>query len=437
MFGWTIRPRLYGNGISAAYLSDMAAKGWYFRRLGFNVVLFKKGVPGNLRYAVDVMDQEHRKIDEKPDSPHIREYLRLCEESGWQFLDNAGALYVFAAKHEKAVPMQTDPAAYEKAVFSFRKGKLLQLLLSFVLLLVVVGNVLWNPHRYLTRKWGLSLWLESVLILGDILLRAGYVAWTLTREHKELSLGKIPEEAYGRRMVWLIFILEAGMVLLMATALCQIRGLRIWLGVPGFLLPFLLLPLLQEGLQKLGWNTLHFSKEGADWLGRLPILLFSLGMGLMPFFPGPGRGLADSPNQPPAGWRPVVEAEDFGWEGEVTILHYESSVCAQSCEMWEGEGKEQLRSILYTSKIGALLDSFYKRGPIYDDWWNQRQEVWERTQLAAERLGIEEGMAWRTGSERWHYLLRAENQVLYLMTAQALSEEQLAMAAKKMCESAP
>ena len=72
MFGWTIRPRIFDNGISESYLSDMAAKGWYLRKLGYNAALFKKGAPAQARYGVDVLAGERRKLDEKRDSRHNR-----------------------------------------------------------------------------------------------------------------------------------------------------------------------------------------------------------------------------------------------------------------------------------------------------------------------------------------------------------------------------
>lgn len=435
MFGWTIRPRLYENGISAAYLSDMAAKGWYFRRLGWNIAVFRKGVPAKVRYAVDVMDAEHRKVDEKIDSPHIQDYLQLCEESGWKFLDNDGALYVFVAEHEEAAPMQTDPAAYKASILPLRKGKLIRLLLSFLLTYLTLGNVLWIPHRYLAWEWGPTVWLGSLLIFTDLILRIGYVVWTIIRERRDLSLGQIPEESYGRWPVWFVFVLETGMLLIMLTSVCQMTGIPVWLGTPGLLLQFLLLCALQEGLQKLGWRKLHLSREGADWLGQLPFLLLIIGMSVIPMILEQQNRLPVQTHEPPAGWQPVVEAADFGWDGERMILRYDSSFLAQTYEMWEGTGKEQLRSILYTSEIGALLDSFYKKGPLHGDWWSQgRQEVREPTELETEELGIEEGMSWHLGDGRWHYLMRAGNQVLYLRAGQALSEEQLATAAQKLCE---
>ena len=243
MFGWTIRPRIFDNGISESYLSDMAAKGWYLRKLGY-----------------------------KRDSRHIQEYLQICEEGGWQFVDCDKTFYVFVAKDEAASPLQTDPTAYRSTVFSQRKRSLLRLFLAFALLWPVLEKVLFFPHRFLAWEYGPMLWLESIFLTADILFRLGYMLWALIRERKTLSKGLVPEKAYGRWCVWLVFGMEAAMFAVIMAAWVQGMGIRKWL-LPVFVLPTLpLMYITPDILEKLGWERLRCSRYASEWLGRAPVL---------------------------------------------------------------------------------------------------------------------------------------------------------------------
>ena len=119
----------------------------------------------------------------------------------------------------------------------------------------------------------------------------------------------------------------------------------------------------------------------------------------------------------------------------MATLYYSSSICANEYDMWEGTGREQLRSILYVSKIEALLDSFYQKGPEHSEWWNRSEKVEEQRELDSAWLGVEEGLAWKTKMDYWHYLLRVGDRVLYLRAGQELTDEQLALAAEKLVAS--
>ena len=154
MLGWTIWPRLYENGISAEYLSEMAAKGWRLRRLYFNSALFRKSTPARLRYAIDVMDPERMKYDEQIDSGHIQEYIQLCRESGWQLVDSDSIFYVFAAEDETASPLQTDPAAYKSTLYRRRIRSLGWALLGGFLFFDVIKRVLMEPYCFLAWENG-------------------------------------------------------------------------------------------------------------------------------------------------------------------------------------------------------------------------------------------------------------------------------------------
>lgn len=438
MFGWTIRPRIFDNGISESYLSDMAAKGWYLRKLGYNAALFKKGAPAQVRYGVDVLAGERRKLDEKRDSRHIQEYLQICEEGGWQFVDCDKTFYVFVAKDEAASPLQTDPAAYRSTVFSQRKRSLLRLFLAFALLWPVLEKVLFFPHRFLAWEYGPMLWLESIFLTADILFRLGYMLWALIRERKTLSKGLVPEKAYGRWCVWLVFGMEAAMFAVMMAAWVQGMGIRKWL-LPVFVL--LTLPLMYitpDILEKLGWERLRCSRYASEWLGRAPVLAL---IALTPFATSGlmGNARAGSNQKPEAQppWQPVVTAADFGWDGEEEYSSYAESFCAQSYERREGAEEEALRSVLYVSGMPVLLDLFYQKGPFASAWWNEEQEVQAQGRPDAGALGLTDALAWQTGTQRYHYLLRAEGRILYLMAGQELTESQLALAAGRLIALTP
>lgn len=442
MLGWTIRPRLYENGISAEYLSEMAAKGWRLKGLGFNFVFFKKSASARLRYAVDVITSERVKYDERISSSHVQEYIQFCEDSGWRLAGSDGTFYVFETADETAPPLQTDSAAYESTLYRQRKGSLGNLLLTALLLFVLMKEIFFAPHLILAWRNGPLIWLGGMLLFGSVFLRAVCVLQRIIREKQILSKGAIPGSRQSRWLVWLDFIVEwsaAGIVL--TAAIRQFGG-----NVP-ILLP-LLLPVIffgimaLESLQTALWKRFHWTRGEIKALTLLVIFSLNLLLRLGPDLLRDQGVLPEREAGPPEGWQAVVTAADFGWDvedGEPRVIWDESSL-ARMYEAWEGSGTTRLRTIWYASDISLLVNAFVEKGPSYTlgnytlgNWWNE-ENVSECVELDAGRLGADMALYWYTDSVSIgrQYLLRVGNSALFLSAGQELTEEQLRLAASRL-----
>ncbi|MBE5950581.1 MAG: DUF2812 domain-containing protein [Lachnospiraceae bacterium] len=86
----------------AAYLSEMAAKGWHFK-IWEDRLVFEKGEPADVTYAVEVFDKaKERDLEPGWDAFEFSEY---CEAAGWKFIDSRRKFYVLKKIREDAVPL--------------------------------------------------------------------------------------------------------------------------------------------------------------------------------------------------------------------------------------------------------------------------------------------------------------------------------------------
>lgn len=88
----------------AAYLNDMASKGWHFKEWGAGLV-FERGEPEKAGYAVEVFIHG-TEYDTRPE-PHTKEFAEYCEAAGWQLVDAKRKFCIFKKKSPDAVPILT------------------------------------------------------------------------------------------------------------------------------------------------------------------------------------------------------------------------------------------------------------------------------------------------------------------------------------------
>lgn len=111
----------------AAYLSEMAAKGWHFKLWERNLV-FEKGEPAEVTYAVEIF-REARDSAFKPD-PSIFEFSEMCEAAGWQFVDSKRKFCVLRKISPEAMPLFTPEERLQNALKEeYRIGGMFSLLL--------------------------------------------------------------------------------------------------------------------------------------------------------------------------------------------------------------------------------------------------------------------------------------------------------------------
>lgn len=88
----------------AAYLEEMAAKGWHFREWGAGLV-FERGEPETAVYAVEVFI-DGSEYDTRPEV-HTQEFAEYCEAAGWKLIDAKRKFCIFKRMREDAAAILT------------------------------------------------------------------------------------------------------------------------------------------------------------------------------------------------------------------------------------------------------------------------------------------------------------------------------------------
>ena len=89
----------------AAYLEEMARKGWHFKRWSAGLV-FERGEPRETEYAVEVFI-DGSEYDTRPE-PHTKEFAEYCEAAGWHLVDAKRKFCIFEKLRPDAVEILTD-----------------------------------------------------------------------------------------------------------------------------------------------------------------------------------------------------------------------------------------------------------------------------------------------------------------------------------------
>lgn len=88
----------------AAFLSEMAARGWHFKEWSLGLV-FEKGEPQKVEYAVEIFI--HGKEEDLRPEPQTEEFAEYCEAAGWGFLDAKRKFCIFKKIREDALEIVT------------------------------------------------------------------------------------------------------------------------------------------------------------------------------------------------------------------------------------------------------------------------------------------------------------------------------------------
>lgn len=158
-----------------AYLDKKAEQGWILDKLYLK--RFARFIPAEGRYHSVDLDLTHA-IDDGPDT----DYLRLCEDAGWELVANIRSMLVFRSQSGKRpVPLQTD-AELEAEQFwkkHVRKNGLFVLvtLLVLVPLMLLLFSI---PNRSVSVT---ELLCSNAALLGIpyLLFAAVSLLWTLYR----------------------------------------------------------------------------------------------------------------------------------------------------------------------------------------------------------------------------------------------------------------
>lgn len=122
----------------AAYLSEMAAKGWHFK-IWEDGLVFEEGEPADVTYAVEVFNKaKERDLGPGQDAFEFSEY---CESAGWKFIDSRRKFCVLKKIREDAVPLFTSEERVKNAWKpSFHIAEIIAVVLCIGLMALVANS---------------------------------------------------------------------------------------------------------------------------------------------------------------------------------------------------------------------------------------------------------------------------------------------------------
>lgn len=121
----------------AAYLSQMAAKGWHFKAWKAGLV-FEKGEPETVQYAVEVFI-DGSEYDTRPDV-HTQAFAEYCEVAGWELIDAKRKFVIFKKIRDDAVEILTPLERLENIAKEERKDVLYKLILAYTWVFLLLSR---------------------------------------------------------------------------------------------------------------------------------------------------------------------------------------------------------------------------------------------------------------------------------------------------------
>lgn len=179
------------------YLNRQAAQGWELVKVGLFSAKFRATDRTDLKYCTDLLSYRRRSEGRE----RQREYLELCREGGWELVDRAGHIGIFASlPGTDPAPIQTDPdtewysyqRAYRNSLF-WSVVAILPVVLEVVLLLllarnadIAVGESLVRAFRFnWTRSWiAAAFYLALPIFFVTGLWKLGDFWWNWSRTRR-------------------------------------------------------------------------------------------------------------------------------------------------------------------------------------------------------------------------------------------------------------
>lgn len=180
----------------AAYLADMARKGWHFKEWGAGLV-FEKGEPEAATYAVEVF-MNGSEYDTRPE-PHTKEFAEYCEAAGWTLVDAKRKFCIFKRIREDAVPILTDEERLENIAKAERPGIWQTVFTSAAFTAMRFADFGIAFERYIFSNAQVMFTAVWTLLLILALMRCGQFYLWQYRCHKMLEQGEALYFGKGRQ----------------------------------------------------------------------------------------------------------------------------------------------------------------------------------------------------------------------------------------------
>lgn len=171
----------------AAYLIDMARKGWHFKEWRAGLV-FEKGEPADTVYAVEVFI-DGSVYDAKPEA-HTLEFADYCHAAGWELADAKQKFCIFRKVRPDAVEILTPEERLANIAKEERKQVLYYLIISSIYLAMQLLNFGTSFVRHIFSNIDLFLMLFWVLLwIGTVVRFVHFLFWKRA-SRKTLEEGK-------------------------------------------------------------------------------------------------------------------------------------------------------------------------------------------------------------------------------------------------------
>ena len=105
---------LFDTGVLARKLEKMAHKGWHFKEIVPNFLVFEEGEAMELSYATPYFP--NNSVLEPTLTEEHEAYLEMCAASGWELVWTYGTRQIFCNTRPDPVPIETDPMVQLQAI---------------------------------------------------------------------------------------------------------------------------------------------------------------------------------------------------------------------------------------------------------------------------------------------------------------------------------
>ncbi len=432
MFGWAVRFRFGGIESGLEYLERMASKGWMLESWQENTLIFHRGEPQALRFAVDIIPVGIWKLDSVEHNETVRdEYVDMYEEMGWRYVENQGRKFLFCTEDETLPLPQTDPIAYEETIYKQHKTKMYWYLALAAAGALAVSHAWHYLYLYWTSLLGNAVFGCFALLMCIGILGAWSNGTLVMKEKKALKEGRIPQiqprERYGR-MIAMCVLAMLGISCFMAPKTLGLRGVSMWGWAVCFSLQWIILNVFPWVLHRFGimskGRAALVSNRAANLLMTACYLFFAYGI----------TANGHSVKMPwPENMAPLVtEVEVLGAEQDPWLLeHSYSEYHCGSAEMYEYYDASSDVSFNYKLLLcqwEPVIRSFENNPDMYG--WSSyltedKAKAWEKCMefLDHETLNIERGWVVRWGDAvPCRYYFEVDGAALYLQTEELTTE---------------
>lgn len=153
--------QIYDHTSIRKRLEKLAEEGWKLEKIGgTGGYKFRRIQPRNLRYSV-VYFPNASEFDAELIAGQ-NEFIELCEQSGWEYIDSMGQMMVFCSEQTNPIPIETDAMLQVETVHKAMKKSFLPG--QFALLAVAILQLLMFGYRIIREP--VNLFLQDALLVS-------------------------------------------------------------------------------------------------------------------------------------------------------------------------------------------------------------------------------------------------------------------------------